>query len=98
MLRAFATVVLVVSAFFPSTSCAQIKEFPYEATVVAEEAYIRSGAGESYYPTQKLPRETTVIVHRHDPGGWYMIDPPQGSFSWIPERFEIGRASCRERV
>ncbi len=87
MLRAFATVVLVVSALVPSTSSAQIKEFPYEARVVAEEAFIRSGAGESYYPTQKLPRETTVTVHRHDPGGWYMIDPPQGSFSWIPERF-----------
>ena len=27
------------------------------------------------------------VYKRQDPGGWYMIDPPKGSFSWIPERF-----------
>lgn len=92
MLRAFATVVLypitlACCAFAPATADAQSTDFPYEARVVAEETYARSGAGEAYYPTQRLPRESTVIVHRHDPGGWYSIEPPQGSFSWIPERF-----------
>lgn len=94
MLRAFASVVLypmtlACCAFVSATAIAtaQSTDFPYEARVVAEETYARSGAGEAYYPTQRLPRESIVIVHRHDPGGWYSIEPPEGSFSWIPERF-----------
>jgi hypothetical protein len=86
-MRAFATVVLFVSSVFTSPVLGQIKEFPYAAKVIADESYARSGAGDGYYPTQKLTRDTVVTVHRHDPGGWYMIDPPEGSFSWIPERF-----------
>lgn len=91
-MRAFATVVLSNVTLFStllvaSPSHAQIKTFPYEAKVVAEETFARSGAGDAYYPTQSLARDAVVTVHRHDPGGWYMIDPPEGSFSWIPERF-----------
>jgi len=57
--------------------------FPYEATVESPEVYVRSGSGKQYYPTGKLRRGDTVIVHRHDPGGWFMIAPPAGSFSWV---------------
>ena len=91
MSRAFATVVLfAVTLIVPcltSSATAQIKTFPYEAKVVADETFTRSGAGDAYYPTLSLSRDAIVTVHRHDPGGWYMIDPPAGSFSWIPERF-----------
>ena len=62
----------------------------YQAQVQApagEEAYIRSGPGKKYYPTLKLPNGTKVIVRRHDAGGWYKIDPPPGSFSWIPGKY-----------
>jgi hypothetical protein len=62
---------------------AQIRTFPYTAVVQAEPAYARSGPGRSYYPTSKLNVGEQVTVHRHDPGGWYMIAPPEGSFSWI---------------
>ena len=86
-MRAFAVVTFLISTLTAQFAAAQIKSFPYDAKVVVDEVFVRSGAGDSYYPTQKLPRETVVTVHRHDPGGWYMIDPPQGSFSWIPERF-----------
>ena len=86
-MRAFAIVTFLISALSAQFAAAQIKSFPYEAKVVVDEVFVRSGAGDSYYPTQKLPRETVVTVHRHDPGGWYMIDPPPGSFSWIPERY-----------
>ena len=86
-MRAFAVVAFLISTLSAQSVDAQIKNFPYEAKVMVDEVFIRSGAGDAYYPTQKLPRETVVTVHRHDPGGWYMIDPPQGSFSWIPERF-----------
>jgi uncharacterized protein YraI len=56
---------------------------PYEATIEANEVYVRSGSGKQYYPTGKLRRGDTVVVHRHDPGGWFMIAPPRGSFSWV---------------
>lgn len=65
---------------------AQVREFPYKAKIVVDEAYVRSGAGDAFYPTQLLKKDATVNVRRHDPGGWYMIDPPKGSFSWIPEK------------
>ena len=74
---------------------AQSVQFPYEAKVVAEETYARSGGGDSFYPTQRLSRDTVVKVFRHDPGGWYVIEPPTGSFSWIPERF-VKRLSEQE--
>ncbi|MFN0054873.1 MAG: SH3 domain-containing protein [Planctomycetales bacterium] len=61
--------------------------FPYQATVEAEETFVRSGPGSKYYPTSKLKAGETVVVHRHDPGGWYMIAPPPGSFSWVPARY-----------
>lgn len=59
------------------------RKFPYEAVVDVEEEFVRSGAGQKYYPTGKLKRGERVTVHRHDPGGWVMIAPPPGSFSWI---------------
>lgn len=62
---------------------AQIRQFPYEAVVEGSEVYVRSGPGQKYYPTTKLAKGARVVVHRHDPGGWYMIEPPEGSFSWI---------------
>jgi hypothetical protein len=60
------------------------RKTPYEAVVEAEEVYVRSGAGSSkYYPTGKLRRGDKVTVQREDPGGWFMITPPPGSFSWV---------------
>ena len=65
----------------------QADEFPYKARVVLDEAYVRSGAGDAFYPTQVLQKEATVNVRRRDPGGWLMIDPPKGSFSWVPTKY-----------
>lgn len=70
-----------------SVATAQISEFPYEARVVVDELFVRSGSGESWHPTQRLTRDAIVTVRRHDPGGWYQITPPEGSFSWVPSRF-----------
>ena len=66
-----------------SPAWAQIRKFPYEGLVESDAAYVRSGPGKQFYPTGQLKRGTRVTVHRHDPGGWYMIAPPAGSFSWI---------------
>jgi len=62
---------------------AQDRKFPYEAIIEVDGEYIRSGPGPSFYPTDKMRKGSKVTVHRHDPGGWCMISPPQGSFSWI---------------
>lgn len=62
-------------------------QFPYEAVVQSEDVEVRSGPGLNYYPTGKLKTNDHVTVHRHDPGGWYMISPPAGSFSYLDARF-----------
>jgi len=70
---------------------AEVGKFPYEAVIESDELDVRSGPGRKYYPTMRLNRGDRVVVNRHDPGGWYVIFPPPGSFSWI-------RASDVKRV
>lgn len=64
---------------------------PFDAVVQAgatDDAFVRSGPGmEHHYPTLKLAPGAKVHVLRKDPGGWYMIDPPEGSFSWIIAKY-----------
>jgi len=87
---------------------AAVKEFPYEAIIEADEAYVRCGPGKNFYTTMKLTHGQHVTVRRHDPGGWFMIDPPLGSFSLIRmddvvqegniatvKRLDAGQASVR---
>jgi hypothetical protein len=62
------------------------QSFPYKAFVNANEVYVRSGPGQSYYPTDKLAIGQEVEVYRHDPGGWYAVRPVEGSFSWVSVR------------
>jgi hypothetical protein len=62
-------------------------QFPYTAYANSDDVYVRSGPGKNYYPTDKLSRGDAVEIYRHDPGGWYAIRPPRGSFSWVPARF-----------
>jgi len=80
------TALAAILVVLPSV-CAAGEQFPYEAYISAEEAYVRSGPGEEYYPTAKLARGEKVAVYRHDPGGWCAIRPPTGSFSWVPTRY-----------
>lgn len=61
---------------------AEARTFPYEA-VVTTETFVRSGQGKKFYPTGKLKVGERVLVHRHDPGAWFMVAPPAGSFNWI---------------
>ncbi len=57
--------------------------FPYRATVADPAVLVRSGPGESYYPTSRLLQGEVVEVYRHDPNGWCAIRPPEGEFSLI---------------
>jgi len=63
------------------------QSFPYKAFINANEVYLRSGPGQSYYPTDKLAVGQEIEVYRHDPGGWYAIRPVDGSFSWVAARY-----------
>ncbi len=70
----------------------QAAEFPYQATVNADDVYVRSGPGQDYYATEKLKQGEVIEVYRHDPGGWYAVRPPGDSHSYISARHvkEIG--------
>lgn len=70
-----------------SGASAEEQTFPYTAHVLAEDVYVRSGPGKSYYPTDKMTSGDEIEVYRHDPGGWLAIRPPVGSFSWVSARF-----------
>lgn len=71
-----------------ATAQSQSMKFPYEAIIADDEVYARSGPGNKpYYPTTRLRKGDSVTVIRHDPGGWYMIEPPPGSFCWIRQEF-----------
>ncbi|NOX52894.1 MAG: hypothetical protein GXP27_00335 [Planctomycetes bacterium] len=79
---------LVVLFALVAAARAELPKTPYEAVVVWDEVLVRSGPGKQmYYPTGKLKRGDRVTVRRHDPGGWFVIDPPPGSFSWIATEF-----------
>ncbi|MFG0335821.1 MAG: hypothetical protein ACF8TS_20875, partial [Maioricimonas sp. JB049] len=74
---------LIIAMAGATSARAAIQSFPYEAECRADDIVVRSGPGQRYYATGKLKRGTQVQVHRHDPGGWFMVAPPPGSFSWI---------------
>lgn len=78
---------VVIAEFCAQSAHGQIRTFPYEAVVVKDNALVRSGGSEDYYPTQRLKRDDRVTVHRHDPGGWLAIEPPTGSFSLIRSHY-----------
>jgi hypothetical protein len=86
-MRSLLLALMALALAAPVAAAPKVK-FPYEATIEADEVYVRSGPGTSkYYPTAKLRRGEKVVVHRHDLGGWYMIAPPPGSFSWVPGKY-----------
>ena len=81
------SMLIAACALSGGEALAQKIKFPYDAQVVTENAFARAGAGDTWFPTQRLPVGTIVTVHRHDAGGWFMISPPEGSFSWVAERY-----------
>ena len=81
-----AAALIVFCNLAPRRLAAEEPTFPYTAYANTDDVYVRSGPGKNYYPTEKLKRGDAVEVYRHDPGGWYAIRPPHGSFSWVPAR------------
>lgn len=73
----------VIVVFCCAVLGAEERKFPYQAIVETDGEYVRSGPGPNFYPTDKMKKGDKVTVIRHDLGGWCMITPPPGSFSWI---------------
>jgi SH3-like domain-containing protein len=80
-------IALGLSLLFVVAPCAAEERFPYSAFIVVDEAAVRSGPGETFYPVLNLNRGDAVEVWRHDPDGWCAIRPPEGSFSWVSGDF-----------
>lgn len=83
-MRSLALALLLCTCSVPVFAGAKKVHFPYTTTILGDDVEVRAGPGRKYYPTARLRRGQQVIVHRHDPGGWHMIAPPAGSFSWVP--------------
>lgn len=78
---------LLIAAVFSAAPVAA-RDVPFDAIVSGDNALVRSGAGDKdFYPTQKLAKGVKVRVVREGYGGWYMIEPPEGSHSWIRAEF-----------
>lgn len=71
-----------------ATAQSRNEKFPYDAIIADDEVYARSGPGNKpYYPTSRLRKGEHVTVIRHDHGGWFMIEPPPGSFAWVRQEY-----------
>ncbi len=71
-----------------ATAQSRNEKFPYDAIIADDEVYARSGPGNKpYYPTSRLRKGDHVTVIRHDHGGWFMIEPPPGSFAWVRQEY-----------
>ena len=57
-----------------------------EAKVSVDTANVRSGPGDNYYATTRLPRGSTVTVVGFT-FDWLKISPPAGSFSYISKQY-----------
>ncbi len=77
-------VVMIVACLWATAAMAAQPSTPYKAYVVVEEAYVRSGPGEGFYPTEKLRFGREVEVYQRDAAGWCAIRPLEESFSWVP--------------
>ena len=53
---------------------------------VNQTTYVRSGPSDTFYPTQKVTKGTTVIVVAMK-GSWLKIQPPEGSFSYVQKAY-----------
>ncbi|MGA2229636.1 MAG: hypothetical protein ABSH22_01810, partial [Tepidisphaeraceae bacterium] len=60
--------------------------FQFTGSVNSADVYVRSGPGEGYYTTMKLPQGTqvTVVGIKFD---WLKIIPPQGSFCYVSKLY-----------
>jgi hypothetical protein len=59
---------------------------PATVKVAANHTYLRSGPGDDFYPTERLPGGEEVEVWSIDASGYCAVRPLGGSFSWVLAR------------
>jgi uncharacterized protein YgiM (DUF1202 family) len=95
LISAAAAVSLSLASFYVAPAAAVAQVVPptvensrnsAECVVNTDNVYVRSGAGDNYYPTMKLSKGTkvTVVGEKFD---WLKITPPAGSFSYVGKHF-----------
>jgi len=87
-----------------TTALQAADEFPYRAKVRFENAYLRSGPADKFYPTSEIAEGGEVEVYRHDKE-WCAVRPPAGSFCWVPAsqiastpKVDVGKVSSKQAV
>lgn len=78
---------------------AEANEFQeYSAYVIRHSVPIWSGPGGDYPVSSRLGIGSKVNVFREGAGGWLAIEPPEGSYSWVEDRYleagDDGYAEC----
>jgi SH3-like domain-containing protein len=87
----------IVLVCFSFGAAASAQTPPYDAEIKQRVAEVRGGQSSIYPVTNRLSAGTRVRVKREE-GTWLAISPPQGSSSWVMERFldqqpTVGRAT-----
>lgn len=59
---------------------------PFTGVVTGDDVYVRAGASKKYYWIAKVDRGDLVKV-RDERYGWYLIDAPGDTFSYISEKY-----------
>jgi hypothetical protein len=82
---AVASTVLVIacSAASAADAAGDRPSLPVTVGLAGPHAYLRSGPGDDFYPTERLARGSEVEVWAIDEAGWCAVRPVAGSFSWM---------------
>jgi hypothetical protein len=90
--RKIVTPMVVVGIFLAelaSPALVNAQTYPADMVITLSEVEVRGGPTLQYFPTSKLRYGDHVLVMRQSEQqpGWLAIKPPQGSFSWICDKF-----------
>jgi uncharacterized protein YgiM (DUF1202 family) len=72
-------------------------KFNFVGEINGNNVYVRSGPGDSYYPTTKLSKGTRIIV-RGVKFDYLKIEPPAGSFSYVGKAYVERRGEAAAGV
>ncbi len=78
---------LVQGAAVSSMSISDSSAYPYDAVITGDSVYVRTGPGSAFYEWGKLYKNDKVKIMGDRDGVWSMIQPLQGSFSWISAQY-----------
>jgi hypothetical protein len=77
----FSTLTMVIAA--ESDGKKRQTSFPCTVKVRTNDAYLRCGPGDDYYPTERLSRGSSLDIWAIDTSGYCAVRPVEGSFSWV---------------